>query len=220
MLINSDFAFIHYPKTAGKSLTRYFIEAWDDPIFGLVSAGQLREVSSVMRSGVTLAVARGHENMRRTSLILREKGRKIEDLRAIFVCLRNPYDIAVSTYFFMRDTFSENKNNVRFKMAMEMSFENFWCNDPSAAGPERWLTLNGKVLENQRFIRFESMQEDLEIFENEFDFRTATLPHLNPSRRGHYVQYMNTRAEEAIYQRFRYLFDAGYYHRQSFDGQG
>ena len=218
MLINPDFAFIHFPKTAGKSLTRYFIEAWDDPIYGLVSRGQLQEVSSIMRSGVTLKVASGHENMRRTSMILRENGRRIENLRAIFVCIRNPYDIAVSTYFFMRDKFLANRNKLRFRMAVEMTFEDFWCNDPSAAEPERWLTLNGTVLENQRFIRFESIREDLEVFRNEFNFRTATLPHLNQSRRGHYLEYMNAKTEEAIYGRFRYLFEAGYYHRESFGG--
>lgn len=217
MLINPDFAFIHFPKTAGKSLTKYFIEAWDAPICGFVSAGQLREVSKVMRAGVTLKVTKGHENMRRTSLILSAKGRKIENLRAIFVCIRNPYDIAVSNYSFMRETYSDNKNNDRFRMAMEMSFEDFWCNGPSSWESERWLTLYGSVLENQRFIRFEYIRGDLEVFEKEFNFRSATLPHLNASRRGHYSEYMTARAEEAIYQRFRHLFDAGYYHRESFD---
>ena len=217
MLVNPDFAFIHFPKTAGKSLTKYFIEAWEDPIFGLVSPGQLREVSSVIRSGVTLRIGKGHENMYSTSLILREKGIKVENLRAIFVCIRNPYDIAVSTYFFMRETFFANRNNSRFRMAMEMSFEDFWCNDSSMVGPERWLTLNGTVLENQRFIRFESIRKELEVFENEFSFRKATLPHLNPTWRGEYLEYMSARAEEAIYRRFRYLFEAGYYRRESFN---
>lgn len=216
MLVNEDFAFVHFPKTAGKSLTRYLIEAWRDPIYGKVSPGQLEEVASVMRPGVTLEVARGHENIRRTSIILRGMGRRIEDLRAVFVCIRNPYDIAVSTYFFMRETYARNSKSPRFRMAAELSFEDFWVNDISKSPPERWLTLNGKVLDNQRFIRFESLREDLEALAVEFNFRSAVLPHLNRSRRGHYSDYMTSRAEEAIFTRFEYMFRAGYYRRESF----
>ena len=52
MLINDEFAFIHFPKTAGKSLTKYLISAWKDPIYGLVSPGQLKEIEDVLRPGV------------------------------------------------------------------------------------------------------------------------------------------------------------------------
>ncbi|MCY3813757.1 MAG: sulfotransferase domain-containing protein [Gammaproteobacteria bacterium] len=217
MLINDDFAFIHFPKTAGKSLTKYFIAAWDDPIYGRVSPGQVQELADVMRPGITLEVDRGHENIRRTSIIMREQGRRIEDLRAIFVCIRNPYDMAVSTYFFMRETYVQNAKSPRFKMAAELSFEEFWKNDISKTPPERWLTLNGRILENQRFIRFESLREDLALLALEFDFREAELPHLNQSRRGHYSEYMTPAAERAIYTRFEYMFEVGYYRRESFD---
>ena len=216
MLVNDDFAFIHFPKTAGKSLTKYMISAWENPIYGRVSPGQMREVADVIRPGVTLELGVGHENIRRTSKILREMGRRIEDLRAVFVCIRNPYDIAVSTYFFMRETYAENRDKVRFKMASAMSFESFWENDISGAPPERWLTLQGKVLENQRFIRFESLAQDLSALSEEFGFREAMLPHLNRSQRGHYSEYMTPVAEEAIYRRFEYMFSAGYYKRESF----
>ena len=217
MLLNDDFAFIHFPKTAGKSLTKYLIAAWDEPIYGRVSLGQLRELADVIRPGVTLEVDRGHENIRRTAVILRERGRRIEDLRAVFVCIRNPYDIAVSTYFFMRETYMQNATSPRFKMAAELTFEEFWKNDISNSPPERWLTLDGRVMENQRFIRFESLREDLSSLAEEFGFRDAELPHLNRSRRGHYAEYMTPVAEQAIFSRFKYLFTAGYYHRESFD---
>ena len=34
MLFNEEFVFLHYPRSAGKSLTRYLIEAWRGPIHG------------------------------------------------------------------------------------------------------------------------------------------------------------------------------------------
>ena len=217
MLVNEHFAFIHFPKTAGKSLTKYMIAAWDGPIYGRVSVGQLVEVADVMRPDVTLEVGRGHENMRRTSSILDGMGRSIRDLRGIFVCIRNPYDLAVSTYFFMRETYLENALSRRFKLASKMSFEDFWCNDISESPPERWLTLGGEVLDSQRFIRFEYIAEDLAFISAEFGFNETTLPHLNRTSHGHYSEYMTKDAEQAIFSRFRYMFDAGYYKREVFD---
>lgn len=217
MLISKDFAFIHFPKTAGKSLTKYMICAWNGPIYGRVSPGQIKEVADVLRPDVRLDVDRGHENMRRTSLILKSMGRDIRDLRGIFVCIRNPYDLAVSTYFFLRRTYAENGGSERFKMASRMNFSDFWCNDISTSPPERWLTLGGEVLPNQHFIRFECLREDLGFLSRKFGFNDATLPHLNRTAHGHYSEYMTKESEEAVYNRFRYLFDAGHYEREPFD---
>ena len=214
MLLNRDFAFIHFPKTAGKSLTKYMIQAWEDPIYGRVSRGQIAELADAVRPGVTLDVTHGHENMRRTAILLRGLGRRIQDLKAVFVCIRNPYDIAVSTYVFMRSTHKDNPNARRFRMASEMSFEDFWCSDLDNMPPEKWLTLNGQVLPNRRVIRFESLGRDLATIATDFGFKDATLPHLNASKREHYSKYMTPRAEAAVFYKFRYLFEAGFYARE------
>ena len=217
MLVSKDFAFIHFPKTAGKSLTKYMICAWEGPIYGRVSPGQIKEVADVLRPDVRLDIGRGHENMRRTSLILRSMGQDVRDLCGVFVCIRNPYDLAVSTYFFLRHTYAENGGSERFRMASRLSFSEFWCNDISTSPPERWLTLGGEVLPNQHFIRFESLREDLKSLSAKYGFKDATLPHLNRTTHGHYSEYMTKEAEEAVYTKFRYLFEAGYYERESFD---
>ena len=216
MLINKDFAFLHFPKTAGKSLTKYMVDAWEVPIHGRVSKGQVTELADVMRPGVTLEVTRGHEGMRQAAKVMRERGCRIQDLKAVFVCIRNPYDVAVSTYFYLRETFRLNRENPRFRRAAEMTFEDFWCSDPNNA-PERWLALNGRVLPNRRLIRFECLREDLDELSKEFGFRPAELPHLNASDRQHYSAYMTPRAEDAIFSKYRYMFDAGFYPRESFE---
>ena len=217
MLVNDDFLFIHYPKTAGKSLTKYFVSAWDGPIYGRVGLGQLRELADVMRPDVFLEVGRGHENMHTAQTILANRGQCIQDMRAVLVCIRNPYDIAVSTYFFMREKYKDNRHKDRFQFASEQTFEEFWCNDESDGPPERWFTLYGEVLSNQRFIRFEDIHEDLKAISEKFGFGEATLPHLNSSNRGHYSEYITARSEEAIYRKFKWLFETGYYSRESFE---
>ena len=217
MLISNDFVFLHFPKTAGKSLTKYMIGAWSDPIRGYISKNQGRELADVMRPGVTLEVTGGHEDMRKAAAVLRDQGRRIRDMKAVFVCVRNPYDIAVSTYFFLRETYPYNLENRRFQAASEKSFEEFWLGDVDNM-PQRWLTLNGKVPANRRIIRYESLPEDLDALSREFGFRDSALPRLNVGSRDHYSVYMTPRAEAAIFERYRYLFDAGHYVRETFDG--
>ncbi len=213
MLISDDFVFLHFPKAAGKSLTKYMISAWSDPIHGYVSKNQASELVDVMRPGVALEVTGGHETMRKAATVLRAQGRSIHDMRAVFVCIRHPYDIAVSTYFYMRETYPFNLENRRFRAAAEKTFEEFWLADVDNM-PQRWLTLNGEVLPNRRIIRFEHLRDDLDALSKEFNFRDAELPHLNPSRRQHYSAYMTSRVEAAISEKFRYLFDAGHYNRE------
>lgn len=214
MLANDQFLFVHYPKTAGKSLTRYFIEAWERPIKGTVSAGQFDDLVAAAPEGVSLEPGVAHENLTSAAQILESSGKSIHDLRAVFIGIRNPYDLAVSTYSFLRDRAKYQPDRPRFRRAASLDFETFWRTEPPTSPPERWLTLRGRVLPNQRYIRFESIAEDLARFADEFGFREASLPHLNPTQHEHYSAYMTQAVEEAIYTRFRYLFETGLYARE------
>lgn len=215
MLFNDEFVFLHYPRSAGKSLTRYMIEAWRGPIHGLVSKGQMKELADVVRPDVFLEGTGAHQNLRRARAVLAERGRNINDFRAVFVGVRNPYDMAVSRYCFMRRTYPWNKDRSTFRMAHELPFEEFWLSYRANLG-DAFLTIDGRVLENQRFIRFETLEEDLEVIAEEYGFKSATLGHLNGTPHGHYLSYIRTpRCEQAIYERFRYLFDSGLYPRQA-----
>ena len=214
MILNEHFLFIHQPKTAGKSLTRYFLEAWEPPIRGFISSGQSQELAEVMREGVSLEVGTAHDNLFAAARFLEREGKSIHDLRAVMVGIRNPYDLAVSTYFYLRDRARHEPDRPRFQRAASMDFETFWCTEPPTTPPDRWLTLRGKPLANLRHIRVESIAEDLRALADEFHFRDATLPHLNPSKHGHYSEYMTPEVEEAIFTRFRHYFDTGLYARE------
>ena len=216
MLFNDEFVFLHHPRTAGKSLTRYMIEAWRGPIHGLVSKGQLRELADVMRPDVFLEAVGAHQSIRRAKAILAKRDRRIDDFRAVFVGVRNPYDLAVSRYFTMRRTYKWNSHRPRFRMAHELDFEEFFLNTREKDLSSQFLTLDGALLENQRFIRFESLQEDVDAIAKEYGFNPAILLHLNSTPREHYSKYITTsQCERAIYDRFRYLFDSGLYPRLS-----
>lgn len=213
MLIGERFVFLHVPKAAGKSLTRYMIEAWPGPIDGWVSKGQIAELRTVARQDVCLEVSSGHEGMRRAQIVLNERGKRVQDMSAVFVCVRNPYDMIVSTYFFMRRTFEHNRDRRNFQLANALEFEEF-CEQYEPRGMERWLTLNGRVPDNLRLLRFESLAEDVAAVAAEYGFNPTTLPHLNRTAHGHYASYVRTAAcERVIYERYRYFFDSGLYER-------
>ena len=191
------------------------IKAWRGPIYGFVSKGQMRELADVVRPDVFLEGTGAHQNVRKAKAILEERGRRIENYRAVFIGVRDPYDMAVSRYFFMRRTYKWNREKPAFRMAHELGFEDFWLNSRGSNLSKTFLTLNGTPLKNQRFIRFESLEEDLSSIAEEFGFGPARLEHLNSTSHDHYSNYVKTsRCEAAIYRKFRYLFDSGLYPRR------
>lgn len=216
MLWCDEFCFVHYPKTAGKTLTRFFLQAWPRPIRGIVSRGQLDEVADCDLEGVSLTVGRGHENLTDSRELIREAGGNLAGMRAIFCAVRNPYDLMVSNYCFMRETFEHNRTRPNFIIAHENDFLGY-CEKIGVASPARWMTLDRQTPANLRVIRFESMQADVERYAREFGFESPPLDHLNRSTRGHYRDYVCARAARAIEQRLAYYFDAGYYERETFD---
>ena len=137
------------------------IEAWRGPIHGLVTQRQTKELEDVMRPDVFLEAVGAHQTVSQAKAILAVRGKRIEDFRAVFVGVRDPYDMAVSRYFFMRRTYQWNQDRPTFRMAHELPFEDFWSTYRANLG-DAFLTIDGAVLENQRFIRFETLQEDLD----------------------------------------------------------
>lgn len=215
MLIGERFVFLHVPKAAGKSLSRYMIEAWPGAVHGYVSPGQLPELKEAARPGVTLEVTYGHEDMAQTQALLCQSGRRIGDMAAVFACVRNPYDSMVSTYFFMRRTFKNNSHRRFFKLANKLDFEGF-CTHYQPRNITEWLTLDGKRPPNLRLIRFECLDQDVSAIAAEYGFNPAALPHLNRTDHGHYSDYIKSAAcEREIYEKHRYLFDCGLYRREA-----
>jgi hypothetical protein len=213
-----DFLFLHYPKTAGKSLSLAFAEVWSRPVYGLVSKGQITELSIVDQQGLHLTVARGHENICQARDILEASGIDIYALKAIFVGVRNPYDLMVSNYFFMRETFKNNKEKNNFQLAANKNFEDY-CSNITMSPPRNWMEIDGNKPKNLHLIRYERLQEDFNYFANKFGFGSVILPHLNRSEHEEYLAYINEASEENIYSLFREIFDAGLYSRIKFKSE-
>lgn len=212
MLWTKDFLFLHYPKAAGKSLARAFLQAWETPIWGLVSPGQVGELSDLVRDGVELRVEGSHQNATTAARILQEQGLDIGSLKAVFVAIRDPRDLIYSTYRFMRERYPKMTHKPNFVLAGTLPFDQFVARF-NVADYNNYLTLHGEPLSNLRIIRFEHMAEDMHRYAEEFGFAKVELPHLNASRRGHYREAMAPEIEAIIAKKYRALYDRGLYPR-------
>jgi hypothetical protein len=214
MLWTDDFLFLHFPKTAGKSLTWALARTLDRPMTCVISKGQVRELADCDQAGLIIIEGWAHENMRDARKRLVQYNKTLESFKAIILGIRNPYDLMVSNYFFMRKTYQHNRERPNFRIAMDNDFEGYAVKvvfEPI----ENWMTINGSRPENLRIIRFEHLQEDFDTLSNEFGFSTIKIPHINSSEHDHYLSYLTPRAEKVIYNKMRYLFAEGFYERES-----
>lgn len=218
MIWNDRFLFLHYPKTAGKSLSRYFVQGWERPMHGFISPGQVQELSDCGIESTDIVVGRGHENLSQASKIIRDHGRSLDDFDAIFVCIRNPYDLMVSNYHFMRKTYKNNRDKDNFRMACELDFSSYCC-EVGMSSPANWMVVDGLEPENLEVIRFEELEADLERYASKYSFTHTPLSRLNVSSHKHYSSYMSKRAEEAVFKKFEYIFNNGFYSREVFPAE-
>ena len=217
MLWCDDFCFVHYPKTAGKTLTRFFVKAWPHPIAGYVSRGQLDELADCGLEKTGIVVGRGHENLADSERIIAEAGGDIRRMKGIFCAIRNPYDLMVSNYHFMRKEYrwKANRERPNFVIAHENGFADF-CEKVSVSSPRGWMELDGAQPENLQIIRFETLNADMLAYAEKFGYAAPTIDHLNASTRAHYGEYVCERSERAIAEKLAYFFEQGYYERERF----
>lgn len=214
MIWNDEFLFLHYPKAAGKSLSVAFVKAWPTPVKGCVSAGQLSEIGPFAKQGSVFWVQGSHQNAEMAAQILERLGFKLSQFRAVFVGIRNPYDLAYSTYKFQRMTASGAGAPAEFARAANSTFAEF-VEQFSPSDYRLWLQRQKIDLPNVRLIRFESLASDFKALAAEFGFRNPRMPHLNASGGENYLNAMTPALEQTIYEKYRFLFDRGYYPRLS-----
>lgn len=215
MLFNRDFMFIHFPKTAGKSLTRYFLSALGGVRYGRLSKGQFNEVDDLIQPRDDIQLGRGHERIDESLDIYYSKGFSNEQLKAIFVCIRNPYDLAVSTYFYQKKNAPNHLDKKNFQMAAELEFKDYWIeifNSHPSTNYHAWYQSDESI--PIKLIRFESMEQDLFNYSEEYVFLHSKLPHLNSVQRSHYSDYIDEELSEKLYERFEYLFELGNYSKK------
>lgn len=241
MLFNDALLFVHVPKTAGESIARFLVDnlpgrktlvdEFEGPYSPILLPASVRaklRIKSLLRRwrigvppAVTLLEGKRHARLSEARDILAQLRRRLEDFRAIVAVVRNPYDLEVSRYHYLRLGYHGVPGVARSreqKIAIERDFEQFALKAPYhgrlPAGIEDWYQVDGRVPCNLRIVRFENLKTDLHRAIGEFCPVDGDLPKLNATKHEPYPTHLSPAAEEAIYRKYRWLFDRRFYTRE------
>ena len=239
MLFGSKILFLHAPRTAGNSITRFLIDNVPERLTLLVPSSvpdrsiavpRVVRAKSVLKSflmgfpgatRVDLVAGARHERLTQAAAALARFNRRLEEFECIISVMRNPYDLEVSRYHFLRKGYLGVKNlsvGLAQDIALEGDFTRFAESAPYFGRlPSRfedWFELNGRIPDNLFPLRFETLEPELERIVGQFYRIGRGLRRLGASRHEHYRHYLTPAAEAAIHGKFRWLFDRGFYSRE------
>jgi hypothetical protein len=218
MIWNNQLLFIHVPKTGGMSVSSLFLDKLPRPVFCSVPTGQ-REPNAP--ADVTYVEGKRHENLEEARGLLQAHGRELDQFECIIAVVRNPYEMEVSRYFYLRLGHPWDKGPAQ-RLALEDTFEEFAVRSPYLGRAdnrvEAFYTLAGERPASLRVLRQEHLQVELPELMAELGLGSVgwDLPSKNQTEHAPFGEYLTRRAEEAIYGRFRWIFDNGYYARTKF----
>jgi len=212
MLFTDKVLFIHVPKTAGMSITRFMIDN--------------------MRGDVTISIPRGHspgdprireivgirhERLHEAQTLLATLGRKLSDFELILSVMRNPYDLEVSYYFQKRKPLAWERGRAK-ELAMTGNFLEFVRRAPfNGRLPvriEEWYQIDGKAPPNLRALRFENIERELCEAVGPLMPIEHKLGVRNAADHAPFREFLSPEVEEAIYRKYQWLFDSGFYPRE------
>ena len=214
VLWNRQLLFIHVPKTAGMSITEHLMRWLSGPVYVAMPEGH--EPPDPPQH-VRVVQGRRHATLEQAREALARYGVNLYDVPLISAVVRNPYEIEVSRFFYLRQGNPWDAGPDQ-ELAMSGNFEDFVV----GVGCEslrmvRYYTLDGRIPCNLQVLRFELLEEDFTQLANFLGLpRTGPLPKENVTSHRPYSEYMTPRMEEFVYRRYKWMFDSGRYPRESF----
>jgi hypothetical protein len=222
---NDELLFLHPQKTAGMAVSTLLWDILKTPVFNSVP---LDHWDRIIRPGVAQVLGIRHENLYEAAAILEPFRRSLSDFRAIITVMRNPYDMEVSRYFHLRKpgAFEATEDIL---LARTLRFEEFQLKSrfrtPRPHNPElefaesikNYYAMGASFPENLKIIRYENLEAELNEQLQQLGYEAASIPIVNTSdeRAGahHNLYITNSEVENAVYQRYKWIFDHGFYQR-------
>lgn len=213
MIFSRDVLFIHIPKTGGMSISDYLLTVLPGPVYYTHPGVQAPRVEG----RITELPGMRHETLEEAATVVRQFGFDVRQFPVVLAVVRNPYDVEVSRYWYLRKGHAWDAGYNQ-QLALMSDFETFAVKSHHHAGPkrsvERYITLNDTVPANVRIARAETLEENVRAILSDIGIDVhPDFPWSNRSDHDAAWSYYSAAAEEAVYRKYRWLFDEGFYPR-------
>jgi hypothetical protein len=212
MLFSKELLFIHVPKTGGMSIDQSLLATLARPVYYVRPSHE----PPIKDSGIVEIVEDRHLSLPAARNVVSQHGFEIGQFPMILAVIRNPYSLEVSRYAYLQNDHAWDAGSNQ-QLALTADFETFAINSSVHGGSvpiEDYFQLDGRILENVRIVRFENLDDGIRDALRSVGVRVeGRLPHFNVSRHGDFASYYNATSEEAVYRRYKWVFDTGYYER-------
>lgn len=220
MLFNRDLLFLHVPKTGGIAVTKKLLEILPKPIYYALPDGPKDKAHNPPE--IIATVGRRHGNLQQAQEWLGEYGKTLASFKKIIAGMRNPYAMEVSRYFYLRLGYAWDKGKAQ-QIALNNDFETFAIESlylgRKSSQIEDYFVLEGITPNNLVVIRHEQLYSDLQKVLTDLDITLdSPITRINDTKHKDYHQYLTPKAERAIYNRYQWLFDSGFYQREITSG--
>ena len=218
MLFNQDLLFLHVPKTGGMAVTQKLLGILPKPIYYALPEGAKNKVHNPPK--IIAVVGKRHGNLQQAQDWLKDYDRSLHSFKKIVATIRNPYAMEVSRYFYLRLNRPWDRGKAQ-TIALNSDFETFALESPyfgrKLSRVEDYFLIDGKMPENMAIIKQEQLDEDLNRVLAELNITIdGSVKRQNGTKHADYREYLTLTAEAAIYRRYQWLFDAGFYTREAF----
>ncbi|MBI3156009.1 MAG: hypothetical protein HYZ20_11420 [Burkholderiales bacterium] len=215
MIYNDQVLFIHVPKTAGMSLTHYLADNLPGEVYNVAPEAARQGPATRMKH----VKGPRHADLPKAREVLAGQGRSLEDFKLILSVVRCPYDLEVSRYHYLRQGHPWDKGLAQ-DIAMTADFKEFCKRAPfqgrNPALIERFYCEEDRLPRNARVLRFEGLSVGLPLALRDVCEERKPLRKVNVSKRRPYGEYFDSETENYAYEKYKWLFDMGYYSRESF----
>ncbi len=192
---------------------QYLLETLAEPLYCTLPPDHVMDLPS----RITRVAGTAHESLAEAHLVLQSRGVALEQLPLVLACVRDPYELEVSRYAFLRQDLNSYNHTAQQALALLGSFELFaTVSAPHGDQPiESYFLLDGVVPDNLRIIRLENADRELAgaLEQAGVDTPELSLPRRNQSSHEAFERYFTPAAEEAVYEKYKWVFDAGLYPR-------
>ncbi len=214
MIFCKDLLFIHIPKTGGMSVSKFLLQVLPRPVYYTLPTRD----ENLSYDGIVQILGPRHESLEEARKGTTKYGFDVCEFPLVLAVLRNPYSLEVSRYEYLRlgRPIDRGPNQ---HLALTSDFETFASESSNHGGPSRpiesYFLLDGKMPKNLEIIRFESLADDVGKVLRKIGItcNISDFPWVNRSSHSDYKSYYSQAAEEAVYRRYKWVFDHGSYER-------